>query len=115
MLVGWWEGTGTGRWGDSTVERQYRFVLRGAYLRGSTKSVYPPQEKNPEGEVHEEFSLYSYARRAGKFMLRQFSVEKIVNRYVQEKISADGKTWSSAPKTSKTSAPGGGRGKPSRL
>ena len=92
VLVGSWEGTGTGRWGDSTVEREYRFVLRGAYLRGSTKSVYPPQEKNPEGEVHEEFSFYSYDRRAGKFMLRQFSVEKIVNRYVQEEISPDGKT-----------------------
>ncbi|MHC4141745.1 MAG: hypothetical protein ACYSUF_07675 [Planctomycetota bacterium] len=52
FFAGRWEGTGEGRWGHSTVEREYEFVLGGKFLFARNKSVYPPQEKNPEGEVH---------------------------------------------------------------
>ncbi len=43
FLAGRWEGTGEGRWGHATVEREYEFVLGGKFLFARNKSVYPPQ------------------------------------------------------------------------
>ena len=48
-FVGSWEGSG-----DSKVEREYQFVLKGKYLQAKNESTYLPQEKNPKGEVHED-------------------------------------------------------------
>jgi len=53
--------------------------------------VYPQQEKNPKGEVHEDLGL-SYDGKRKKFVLRQFHVEGFVNEYVEQEITADGKT-----------------------
>ncbi|MHC4416844.1 MAG: hypothetical protein ACYS0G_16365 [Planctomycetota bacterium] len=92
FLVGRWEGTGEGRWGHSTVEREYEFVLGGAYLFARNKSVYPPQEKNPGGEVHTDWSMVSFDKQRATFVLRQFHDEAFVNRYVLEAPAGDGKT-----------------------
>ena len=54
--------------------------------------VYPQQEKNPKGEVHEDLGLFSYDGKRKKFVLRQFHVEGFVNEYVEQEITADGKT-----------------------
>ncbi len=86
-LVGTWEGTGHGRWGLSSVTRDYRFVLDGAVLHGRNTSVYEPQENNPEGEVHENWDLITYDRSRQKFILRQFDSEGIVNQYVADSIA----------------------------
>ena len=84
FLAGRWQGTGEGRWGHSTVERRYEFVLDGTYLFARNTSVYPPQEKNPEGEVHSDWSIFSYDKGRKTFVLRQFHDEAFVNRYVLE-------------------------------
>lgn len=41
--------------GTSQVEREYEFVLTGTFLFVKNKSTYAPQEKNPKGEVHEDW------------------------------------------------------------
>ena len=86
-LIGTWEGTGEGRWGVSSVTREYEFVLSGAVLYGRNTSVYKPQEKNPKGELHENWDLITYDRNRRKFILRQFDSEGIVNQYVADSMA----------------------------
>jgi hypothetical protein len=92
VFVGSWEGTTTGQPGEGKVARQYGFVLNGKFVEERNTSTYPLQEKNPKGEVHEDWGLFSYDRGRKRFVLRQFHVEGFVNQYVQESISEDGKT-----------------------
>lgn len=92
FFMGKWEGTGEGRPGVSTVEREYKFVLQDRFIEAKNKSVYEPQEDNPKGEVHEDWSLFSYDTGRKKFVLRQFHVEGFVNQYVLDSLSEDGKT-----------------------
>ena len=83
-FIGSWQGTGTGKPGASVILRDYQFVLDDAFIRVRSESTYAPQEKNPEGEVHKEWGMISYDRDQGRFVLRQFHNETIVNLYVLE-------------------------------
>ncbi len=91
LFVGVWQGTGKGQPGDSKLERTYEFVLLGKFLHARHKSVYPPQEANPKGEVHEDWGFFSYDRSRKTLVFRQFHVEGFVNQYVLESSSPDGK------------------------
>ena len=82
FLIGAWEGTSTGQPGTGTVRREYRLVLRDRFIEGRTTSTYPPQEKNPKGEVHEDIAYFSYDRSSKTFKMRQFHVEGFVTEYV---------------------------------
>jgi hypothetical protein len=92
FFVGTWEGVGKGKPGDSRVEREYQFVLGDKFLEVKNKSVFEPQEKNPEGEIHEDWGLISYDKIREKFVLREFFVEGFVNQYMLDSLSTDGKT-----------------------
>lgn len=92
FLVGTWQGAGEGKPGSSRVERRYEFVLNGRFLRMENKSIYEPQEKNPQGEVHEDWGLISYDRARETFVFRQFHVEGFVNQYVLDPLAEDGQT-----------------------
>lgn len=91
FFVGSWEGTGKGQPGNSKIERQYQYVLNGKFLQSRNKSVYPAQQANPKGEVHEDWGLLSYDRTRGQFVLRQFHVEGFVIHYVFDREPSDGK------------------------
>jgi hypothetical protein len=93
FFVGAWEGTSEGQPGQGTYAREYQFALNGKFLHVKNKSTYAPQEKNPKGEVHEDWGMFSYDRARQKFVLRQFHVEGFVNQYVAETLG-DGKTFS---------------------
>lgn len=92
FLVGSWTGTGEGEPGISTVTRSYQLVLGDRFLEARNRSVYAPQEKNPKGEVHEDWGLFSYDRARKSFVLRQFHVEGYVNQYALDSSSDDGQT-----------------------
>ena len=92
-LIGSWEGTGKGQPGNSTVEREYQFVLGAKFIQVKNKSVYLPQEKNPKGEVHEDWGMISYDRDKKQFVLRQFHIEGFVNHYRLDRASAEGKVF----------------------
>lgn len=94
FFVGGWEGTSKGQPGQGTVAREYQFALNGKFLQVKNKSTYAPQEKNPKGEVHEDWGMFSYDRARKKFVLRQFHVEGFVNQYAVETMATDGKTLS---------------------
>lgn len=91
-LVGAWEGTTKGQSGHGKVEREYQFVLNCKFLQSKNKSTYPPQEKNPKGEVHEDWGLFSYDRSRKQFVLRQFHVEGFVNQYKLDQAGSNNKT-----------------------
>ena len=39
-----------------------------------TRSVFEPTEKNPKGEIHEDFGVFSYDRTRKTFVMRGFYV-----------------------------------------
>lgn len=83
-LIGRWEGTAEGQPGTGRVEREYQRALGTRFVRVTNRSVYPPQEKNPKGETHEDEGWFSYDRARKRLVLRQFHSEGFVNHYVQE-------------------------------
>ena len=91
-LLGSWEGDAKGEPGSGKCEREYRLTLKDKFILVTSKSTYPPQEKNPKGEVHEDTGFVSYDKAARKLVLRQFHVEGFVNHYVLDGVSEDGRT-----------------------
>lgn len=92
FLVGSWQGTGSGQPGSSKVERTYQFILNGKFIEAKNKSTYPPQDQNPQGEVHEDVGLISYDKGRKTFVLRQFHIEGFVNQYVCDTLAPDSRT-----------------------
>jgi hypothetical protein len=92
FFVDKWEGKVEGKYGEGKIDLEFSFVLRGVYLQLKNKTVFEPQEKNPAGEVHQDFGFFSYDEEREKFVLRQFNVEGFVNQYALDSLSEDGKT-----------------------
>jgi hypothetical protein len=88
FLIGTWEGTSQGQPGNGTVRREYRFVLRDQFIEVRNTATYPPQDKNPKGEVHEDLGFFSYDRSRKAFVLRQLHVEGFTNTYVSQTVDA---------------------------
>lgn len=59
FLLGSWTGTGQGQPGTSSVDREYRFVLKDRFVEVRNTSTYEPQEKNPKGDAHEDRGFIS--------------------------------------------------------
>jgi len=91
FLEGVWIGSGEGTSGNSTAVQEYSFILNGNFILMKAKSEFKPQEKNSQGEIHEDIGIFSYDQSRQAFILRGFYVEGFVNQYVG-KISKDGKT-----------------------
>ena len=53
----------------------------------SKPKIYPPQEKNPKGETHEDIGFFSFDSARKRVVLRQFHVEGFVNQYALEPSS----------------------------
>lgn len=83
-FVGSWSGTSDGQPGKGTYARTYSHALNGKFINIKNKSTYAPQEKNPKGEVHEDWGMLSYDKARRRFVLRQFHIEGFVNQYVAE-------------------------------
>ncbi len=83
-LVGRWAGTSEGQAGAGTQERTYERVLGGRAIRGTNRAVYPPQEKNPKGETHEDEGFFTFDRARKLIVFRQFHSEGFVNTYAQD-------------------------------
>ncbi len=84
FFVGSWRGPQAGEPGRGTSQRTYEFVLNNRFLEVKNTSIYPPQAKNPKGEVHHDLGMIGYDKARKEFVLRQFHVEGFVNTYVEE-------------------------------
>jgi hypothetical protein len=88
VIVSIWEGTSRGSPGNGTVHREYRLVLGDRFIEVRNRSIYPKQEKNPKGEIHEDVGYVSLDRARKLFVLRQFHAEGFVNTYTASASSA---------------------------
>jgi hypothetical protein len=84
FLIGRWEGTSEGQPGSGRVQREYSRILGSRFIEAHNRSVYPPQEKNPKGETHDDRGIFSFDRARKRFVLRQFHIEGFVSQYVAE-------------------------------
>lgn len=91
-FVGNWKGQGTGAPGNGNYERSYQFILNKRFIEIRNRSTYPPTDKFPKGEVHEDIGYFSYDGGRKVFVLRQFHAEGFVNQYKLDSISPDKKT-----------------------
>lgn len=91
-MLGSWTGTSEGQPGKGTYERNYQIVLNKKFIEVKNKSVYPPSQEHPKGEVHEDHGFISFDKIRKTFVLRQFHIEGFVNQYIIESISPDGST-----------------------
>jgi len=91
-FVGTWSGEGGGEPGLGKYERSYQPTLKGNFIEIRNKSTYPPTEKNPKGEMHEDIGYLFYDKSRKTFLLRQLHIEGFANDYMLESISADKKT-----------------------
>ena len=89
-LVGKWQGTSEGQPGTGTVTREYRLILGDRFIEETNRTTYPPQEKNPKGEVHEHRSFFSFDNARKTVVFRQFHAEGFVNQYVLETPATSG-------------------------
>jgi hypothetical protein len=89
-FVGKWQGTSEGQPGNGTLTREYRLVLGDRFIEETNRSVYPPQEKNPKGEVHEHRSFFSFDRAKKTVIFRQFHIESFVIQYALQPTSKPG-------------------------
>jgi len=86
-LVGDWTGTSEGQPGKGQVERHYERVLGSRFIQVRNRSTYPPQEKNPKGETHEDIGYFSFDSARKRVVFRQFHIEGFVNQYAIEPAS----------------------------
>ena len=84
FFIGRWEGTSEGQPGKAAVRREYTRVLNSRFIRVHNRSEYPPQDKNPKGEIHEDEGFVSFDRARKRLVFRQFHVEGFVNQYVED-------------------------------
>jgi len=90
FMIGRWESTIEGEPGKGIGRREYTRALNNRFIRIVNRSEYPPQEKNPKGEVHEDEGFFSFDRARKRLVLRQFHVEGFVNQFVQDSDAPNG-------------------------
>jgi hypothetical protein len=90
-LEGVWEGRGEATSGISSVVQEYRFILGGNFIQATNRAEFKAQEKNPQGELHEDMEFISYDQGRKTHVLRGFYSEGFVNRYIG-KIEDGGKS-----------------------
>src|SRR5262245_57145319 len=81
-LIGDWRGVGQGDPGTSASERHTDSFLEARYIRASGRSVYPKQEQNPKGEIHQQLDLWSYDHARSRVILRTFDTLGFTCTYV---------------------------------
>ena len=91
FFVGTWTGVGEGQSGNSILERTYEYILRNNFVLMSNKAVFEPNEKNPEGEIHEDFGIFSFDKARETIVFRQYHVEGFYNQYVLDSAGTQGK------------------------
>ena len=87
-LIGKWEGSGAGKFGDSKIEQEYEYLMGGTYIIGKNRSTYEEQEKNPEGEIHDHWDIISYYKVKAKYVFRQFHAEDVINTFSPDSLIA---------------------------
>ncbi len=89
QFSGQWRGVGDGKWGTSRAEKLFAFILDGKVMCRGGSSVYPVQDRNPEGELHKAHSLIALAKGGSELMLTEYDNEGFIARYVLDLASSE--------------------------
>ena len=81
VLVGKWEGNSSGYSGEGHQIREYAPIVGEQFLHVQSVCTFPPSDKNPQGEIHEDVGIYSFDRSRNCLVLRSFHVEGFINQY----------------------------------
>jgi hypothetical protein len=92
-LIGEWRGVGEGDPGTSGSERHVEAFLDGKFIHAHGRSVYPKQEKNPKGEIHQQLDVWSFDRARALIVLRQFDTLGFVCTYLLDKSASAPDRW----------------------
>jgi hypothetical protein len=84
VLIGEWQGVGSGFGGESEVRHTYEFVIQNQFIQSSTVSHFESKEDGTPGEIHEDWGFFSFDSDRGKIVFRQFLSEGFVNTYLLE-------------------------------
>jgi len=90
VLLGEWQGSGSGFGGKSEVRHTYEFVLQDQFIHSTTQAKFQTKEDGTSGEIHEDQGFFSFDSDRGKIVFRQFLSEGFVNTYVLEDPEPDG-------------------------
>jgi hypothetical protein len=88
-FIGKWKGEENGMRGYGVGNREYKLILNDQYLHVANTSIYQPQTKNPEGEIHEDWTIFSYDRYSNNYMIRQLNSEDFVNQFALDTTASD--------------------------
>ncbi|MBN2410586.1 hypothetical protein JXQ31_02765 [candidate division KSB1 bacterium] len=105
-FVGNWDGHETGRAGIGKGDRSYQFIMDGHFLFMKNISRFEPQEKNPDGETHEDWTIFSFDEARQKFIIRQFNIEGFINRFVLDSLVNRNNTFIFTSESSENAPPG---------
>lgn len=105
-FVGKWDGHETGRAGVGKGDRSYQFIMGSHYLFMKNISRFEPQEKNPDGEIHEDWTIFSFDETRQKFIVRQFNIEGFVNQFVLDSLVNRNNTFVFTTESSENAPPG---------
>lgn len=89
FLIGSWIGDETGKAGIGKGERTYEYTLNKKYIKMQNISRFEPQEKNPNGETHEDLTIFSRDDLRNLFVIRQFNIEGFVNTFILDTLNSD--------------------------
>lgn len=82
VLLGEWQGAGSGFGGESEVRHTYQFVIQDNFIHSTTQSKFQPKDDGTPGEIHEDWGFFSFDSDREKIVFRQFLSEGFVNTYV---------------------------------
>ena len=105
-FIGSWEGHETGVAGIGKGARTYEKIMNGTYLYFRNTSAFEPQEKNPKGEKHEDWTFFSFDNNLSKYVMREFNIEGFVNKYILDSLSSDNKHFVFVTENSENAPPG---------
>ena len=106
FLIGSWIGDVTGKSGIGKGERTYEFILNKKYIKMENASRFKPQEKNPEGETHQDLNVFSKDNIKNLFVLRQFTSKGYVNTFVLDTLNSENRKLIFITETSEESSKG---------
>jgi predicted enzyme related to lactoylglutathione lyase len=92
FFIGRWYGTFAGERGRGTVEREYRQLFDGAFLKEATTFTYEPSQQHPKGEVRRRIGLFSLDRERKTLLRRDFESGGSVSQSTLASVSGDGTT-----------------------
>ena len=101
-----WKGHETGRSGIGVGTRTYSYILGNKYMLSKNQSKFEPQEKNPKGEVHQDWTIFSYDNGRKTVAMRQFNSEGFINTFTLDTLTSTSETMIFVSESSENAPPG---------